>query len=124
MNDGLTLRPARPGPYREHDPAVIKPYGGLRLFFPDREQIAPSPEVVALTLDELPTCFPRLPTQLRLLISDPTELGHCIGAGHLGARPPRGNKRDAAARRVHRQVDMLDVLSRHGNFDLADLNRP
>src|ERR1019366_5531210 len=101
MHDRLTLRLARPGPYGEHDPAVIKAYGGLRLFLPNREQIAPSPQVVALTLDELPRCFPRLPTQLRLLITDPTELGHRIGAGHLRARPLRGYKRDATARWVH-----------------------
>src|ERR1035438_7546556 len=89
MHDRLTLRPIRSGPYREHDPAVIKPYGGLRLFFPNREQVAPSPEVVALTLDELPRCFSRLPTEFRLLSTDPTELGHCIGKW-MGVRMAAG----------------------------------
>jgi hypothetical protein len=30
MHDSLTLRPPCPGTHREHDPAVIKPYGGLQ----------------------------------------------------------------------------------------------
>src|SRR5205807_57179 len=71
----------------------------------------------------LARCLSGLPTKLRLLIADPTELGHCIGAGHFRARPLRRDKRDTSARRMHREVNMFDALARHGDGDLADLDR-
>src|SRR5205085_2441241 len=73
MHDRLTLHPVGSGTDGERDFAVTKPHGGLRLFFPHGEQIAPSPEIMALSLHELTGSFPRLPTQHRLLITNPTE---------------------------------------------------
>ena len=92
VHDRLPLRPAAAGAHGERDPAVIEADGGLRLLFLDRQQVAPSPEVMALTLDELARCLPRLATQLRLLVPDPAELGYRIGAGHLKARSLRARQ--------------------------------
>src|SRR5262245_49111029 len=122
MYNRLTLRPTTVGPYSKRNRAMAEPDRGLAVSFSHREQVASPPQVVTLTLDELPWCLPRLRTELRLLVSDPPELGHGIGAGHLGPCSLRRDKRDAAARRVHRQVDMLDVLARHRDGDLAELD--
>jgi hypothetical protein len=78
---------------------------------------------MALTLNELAGRLARLPTQLRLLVTYPYELGNRIGASHLAARSLGCNERDASARRVHRQVDMHYVLARQGDNDLADVDR-
>ena len=51
--------------------------------------------------------------QLRLLLANPAELGDRVGAGHLQARRRRCDQRHAAVRRMHGEVDMLDVLARH-----------
>src|SRR6266852_5236549 len=123
MHDGFTLRPAATRAYRERDTAMAEADGGLRLLFPHREQVAPAPEIMALTLNELAGCLPRLLTQLSLLITYPSELGYRIGASHLGSRSPGCDKRHASTRRVHRQVDMDDVLARQGDNDLADVER-
>src|SRR2546427_4794002 len=123
MHDGFTLRPAATGAHRERDVAMAEADGGLRLLFAHREQVTPAPEIVALTLHELARCLPRLLTQLGLLITYPTELGYRIGASHLGARSPGCDKCHASARRVHRQVDMDDVLALQRDNDLADLER-
>lgn len=102
MHDRRTLRAAAAGAHGERDAAVVEANGWFRFFFPDREQISPSPEVVTLTLDELTGCLPCLPPQLRLLITDPSKFGYRIGADDLRAGPLRGDKGDAPARRMHR----------------------
>src|ERR1051325_6740523 len=123
MNHCLALGPVAAGAHGERDVAMTEADSWLRLVLAQREQIASSPEVMALTLDELTRRLPRLPPQLRLLITDPSEFGYRIGAGHFRARPLRGDKRDAPARRMQRQGDMLDVLGPHGDRDPAELDR-
>ena len=107
----------------EHDRAMTETDGGLCLFLSDGQQVAPSPEVMALTLDELPRRFSRLASHLRLLVLYPSELGDRIATGYLAARPVWGDKRHAPARRVHRQVYVLDVLARESDGNLAELDR-
>lgn len=64
-----TRRAAAAGAHGERDAAVTEADGGLGFFFRDGEKVAPSPEVMALALDELTGCLPRLPPELRLLIA-------------------------------------------------------
>jgi hypothetical protein len=60
MHDRLHALACSSGTYLvSTDPAVIKPDRRASPLFPDREQIAPSPEVVALSLDELPEASSR-----------------------------------------------------------------
>src|SRR5687768_2592981 len=123
MHDRRTLCAAAAGAQGKRNAAVTKADGRLRLFFSHGEQISPSPKVVTLTSDKLTACLPRLSPQLRLLIPDPAELGYRKRAGDFTLRPVRGDKRDASIRWVYRQVDMLDVLARHGDGDLPELDR-
>jgi len=74
---------------------------------------------MALPLDELARRFPRLGSQLRLLLADPGEPGHRVGPGHLQAGASRCDQRHAACWRIHGQVNVLDLLARHGDRDVA-----
>jgi hypothetical protein len=121
--DFFPLRRTAAWAHRECDLAVAEADRGLGVLFNDGQKVAPAPEIMALTLNELARCLARLLTQLNLLITYPSELGYRIGASHLRARAPGCDKRHASARRVHRQVDMLDVLERQGDGDLADVDR-
>src|SRR6516165_4814147 len=123
MHERRTSRAAAAGAHGKRDAAVTEAHGGLGLFFLHRQQVAPSPEVMALTLDELTGCLPCLPPQLRLLIPYPTQLGCRVSAGHFRARTLWGDQRDSSVWRVHRQVDMLDLLALHDDGDLAELDR-
>ena len=80
MHDRLTLRPAAAGAHDEHDPAVAEAYGGLGVFFSDGEQIAPSPEVVALTVQKFTRRFSCLIPEMLLLLFNPYQLRDYKGA--------------------------------------------
>ena len=83
----------------------------------------PIEEPLALPLDELTWRFPRLSAQPRLLLADPAEPGHRVGPGHLQAGASRRDQRHAACWRIHGQVDVLDLLARHSDGDLAQMDR-
>ncbi len=102
---------------------MIQPDKGLYVLLNNGKQIAPPPQIVALSLDKLARCFPGLPEQFRLLVPDPADLGCRIGPGHFRAGRQRRNQGDAPARRMHRQMDIFDVLARHRDGYVAEQNR-
>jgi hypothetical protein len=76
---------------------------------------------MTLTLDELARRFPCLTAQLRLLAADPAEPGDCVGAGDFQARARWRDQRDAALLADTPTGDMLDLLARDGDGDLAQM---
>jgi hypothetical protein len=62
---------------------VVQRHEGLRVPMHDRHEVPPSPEEVALTIDELPGRFPRLVREVFLLVPNPAELRDRVSAGHL-----------------------------------------
>src|SRR6266581_1471761 len=101
MHDCLALSPAATRADLERDPAMAEPNGGLCFFLSYRKQVASAPEVMALSFDKQARWLPRLPPQLCLLLANPAQFGHRIGAGHLRARRQRGDHRDAPAWGMH-----------------------
>ena len=79
-------------------------------------------KVVALAADELPGCFPSLVGQLFLLIPNPAELGDRVSSGHFQTSRFRGRQGDPALWRVNGKMDILDVLARHGDGNVTELD--
>src|SRR5688572_813793 len=123
MDDHSTLCHCGTGPHREHDRSMTQADGGLSLFLPNGKQVPSAPEIMTLTVDELPGRLSRLRSQLRLLVADPAELRYRVRSRHFRSCPSRGDKRDASIRRVDRQVDMLDVLATDGDGNVTQLDR-
>jgi hypothetical protein len=82
------------------DPLVADDNGGLYILVVHRHQVAPPPNVVALTLNELAWRFTRLTFQLSLLITNPDQLGYCIGTRHFKACVGWGSKGHTSVRWV------------------------
>jgi hypothetical protein len=75
--------------------------------------------VVALALNELAWCFPRLTFQFSLLLTNPDQLGDRIGTRYFKACVGWGSKGHTSIRRMNGEMDILDVLPGHRYRNLA-----
>src|SRR4051794_5293086 len=78
---------------------------------------------MTLAPDELTRCFTNLPTKPVLLVSDPAEPRRRVGSSHLWACALRSDQSYAPIRRMHGQMDVLDILARHGDPNFAQVDR-
>jgi hypothetical protein len=104
-------------------PFVVQRDEGFGVPMHDCHEVPLPPEEMALAIDELPGRFARLIRQLFLLIPDPAELGDRVSPGYLQARRSRGRQGHPAMGWVDGEVDMLDILARHRDRNVAELNR-
>src|SRR5262249_1446481 len=61
--------------------------------------------------------------EFSLLLGYPARFADDVCSGHIKARRSRCGQTYAAIRRMNREVDVLDILSRHNNRQLANLDR-
>ena len=85
------------------------------------EQITPSPDIVPLALDVLTRCFACLRSKLDLALLDPGELGNREKADCFELHSPWRSYSDCTGGRMHAQMDVLDVLVRDLDNDVAEL---
>src|SRR3990170_7125278 len=104
MHDFLTLRPAAAGSHGESNAAISEPDRRLCNLLPYREEIAPPPEVVALSLDVLSASLARLAPESGLLIAYPAESRNRVGARHLGTSVLGRDPRHPAGWRMNRKM--------------------
>ena len=83
VHDFSPLGLAAPGAHSQGHALVIYGHGGLGFMLLDIQEVAPTPEVVALAGDKPAGRFPCLTSELLLLVADPAELGDGVGSGHL-----------------------------------------
>src|SRR5688572_6357779 len=93
MHHLCASRSVASGTHGERDAAVAEFHDRLGLFVSHRKQISSPPQVMALPLDKLTRRLPRLSSESRLLITNPSELRQDIGTHHFCPRPLRRDKR-------------------------------
>src|SRR5258708_34260725 len=106
MHDRLALGPAAAGTHGKGDAAMSQFDRGLCVFLPDRQQIASSPQVVALALHVLPVWLARLAAEPRLLVANPAQPGNGVGARYFRTRAPRRHPAYPARRARNRKMEL------------------
>lgn len=108
-------------PHPQRDASVIECHRRLLINLNYGEEIPFSPDVVALTGDESRRRLSSLRLELRLLETNPTDLGCCVGTCDLGPRRSWGDKRDPTVWGMNGEVDVLHALARELYHDVSEL---
>jgi len=104
------------------DPLMIQRHTRLSFSFCHGQQVASTPEMMALALDKLPGGFPRLRPQLLLLIPNPLQFRDRVSTRHFQPRTGRCSQSYPAIRRMNAQVNIFDRLTRNPDGNFAKLN--
>jgi hypothetical protein len=102
---------------------VVDLHAGGGLLLHHLEQVASTPDVVALAVEVLASALPFLVAQLLLLLLDPAELGDGEQPNCVQAHLRRSRDAHPAGGRVDAQMDVLDVLPHHLHADAGQVER-
>ena len=109
-----------PGAVWAETPAPIR--AALRDVPPERAMALDCSVGVRSTFDRAAWRFAGLTLELFLLLPNPAKPGDGVGAGDIQTRRTRGGQGDAPIRRMNGEVDVFDVLRRHPDRKLPNLD--
>src|SRR5262245_21926416 len=96
--------------------------GWRPIHFGDCKEVTLSPQVMAFSIHILARRFALLFLQLPLLLFDPGKFGDRKYANGLDAHSLRGSNSHTSCRRMHAQMDILDVFPHDVDGDIAELD--